>query len=42
MLSGRRGWRRNHRQAVNGVLHRIRPGVPWRDPPERLGPWKTV
>lgn len=27
---------------VNGVLHRVRTGVQWRDLPERYGPWKTV
>ncbi|WP_159032913.1 transposase [Streptomyces fodineus] len=31
-----------HRQVVNGILHRVRTGVPWRDLPERFGPWKTV
>ncbi|MFD3473022.1 IS5 family transposase [Streptomyces sp. NPDC058682] len=40
--SGRCGRWRDHRQVVNGVLHRIRTGVPWRDLPERYGPWKTV
>ena len=27
---------------VNGVLFRVRTGVPWRDLPERYGSWKTV
>lgn len=27
---------------INGVLHRIRTGVQWRDLPKRYGPWKTV
>ncbi|MFD0399942.1 IS5 family transposase [Kitasatospora sp. NPDC127121] len=40
--SGRCGRWRDHRQVVNGVLHRIRTGVPWRDLPDRYGPWKTV
>ena len=31
-----------HRQVINGVLHRVRTGVQWRDLPERFGPWKTV
>lgn len=26
----------------NGILHRMRTGVQWRDLPERFGPWKTV
>ncbi|MER5564341.1 transposase [Streptomyces sp. NPDC002506] len=33
---------RDHRQVINGVLHRVRTGVQWRDLPERFGPWKTV
>ena len=27
---------------INGVLFRVRTGVPWRDLPERFGPWETV
>lgn len=27
---------------INGVLHRVRTGVQWRDLPERFGPWKTI
>jgi transposase len=26
----------------NGILFRVRGGVPWRDLPERYGPWETV
>ncbi|WP_455711007.1 IS5 family transposase [Streptomyces cinereoruber] len=33
---------RDHRQVINGFLHRVRTGVQWRDLPERYGPWKTV
>jgi transposase len=33
---------RDHRQVVEGVVHRFRTGVPWRDLPERFGPWQTV
>ncbi|WP_319054766.1 IS5 family transposase [Streptomyces europaeiscabiei] len=40
--SRRCGRWRDHRQVVNGILHRIRTGVPWRDVPDRYGPWKTV
>ncbi|MFD8997875.1 IS5 family transposase [Streptomyces abikoensis] len=36
-----RPWR-DHRQVVNGVLWRLWTGAPWRDPPERYGPWQTV
>ena len=32
----------DHRTVINGVFHRARAGVPWRDLPERFGPWKTV
>ncbi len=32
----------DHRQVVNGVLFRVRTGIPWRDLPERYGSWKTV
>ena len=40
--NGRHGRWRDHRQVINGILHRVRTGVQWRDPPERYGPWKTV
>ncbi|MFJ8271504.1 IS5 family transposase [Streptomyces sp. NPDC094154] len=41
--SGRPGGRWNdHRTVLNGILFRIRTGVPWRDLPERYGAWKTV
>ncbi|MFF8848023.1 IS5 family transposase [Streptomyces sp. NPDC015127] len=40
--NGRCGRWRDHRQVINGILHRVRTGVQWRDPPERFGPWKTV
>ncbi|MFF7816449.1 IS5 family transposase [Streptomyces sp. NPDC007945] len=41
--AGRRGGRwSDHRQVVNGILFRVRTGVPWRDLPERYGSWKTV
>ncbi|MFE2584010.1 IS5 family transposase [Streptomyces sp. NPDC059378] len=42
MSSWRYGRWRDHRRVMSGVLHRIRPGMPWRDLPERNGPWKTV
>jgi transposase len=32
----------DHRQIVNGILWRLTTGVPWRDLPERYGPWQTV
>ncbi|MBA9050535.1 transposase [Streptomyces phaeogriseichromatogenes] len=41
-VSNRRCGRwRDHRQVIDGILHRVRTGVHWREPPERC-PWKTV
>src|SRR5215469_4313998 len=39
---GRRGgqWR-DHRTVINGILCKLRTGAPWRDLPERYGPWQT-
>ncbi len=41
--NGRRGkqWK-DHRTVVNGILWKLRTGAPWRDLPERYGPWQTV
>jgi transposase len=39
---GRGGRWADHRAMVNGVMWRLRTGVPWRDLPERYGPWQTV
>lgn len=33
---------RDHRQVVEGIVHRYRTGCPWRDVPDRFGPWKTL
>src|SRR5215210_7508797 len=30
-----------HRQIINGILWPIRTGIPWRDIPERYGPYQT-
>ncbi|MEU7997676.1 IS5 family transposase [Micromonospora sp. NPDC049060] len=38
---GSRGRWRDHRQVINGILWKLRTGAPWRDLPERFGPWKT-
>ncbi|MEU1737397.1 IS5 family transposase, partial [Streptosporangium sp. NPDC020145] len=35
-----RPWR-DHREVINGILWRLRTGAPWRDIPERYGPWQT-
>lgn len=40
--NGRCGRWRDHRQVIDGIMHRVRTGVHWRDLPERFGPWKTV
>jgi transposase len=32
----------DHRTIINGILWRLATGVPWRDLPERYGPWQTV
>ena len=34
--------RRDLRQMLNGALWILRTGAPWRDLPERFGPWETV
>ena len=31
-----------HRQFINAVLYRAKTGIPWRDLPDRYGPWKSV
>jgi transposase len=32
----------DHRTIVNGILWVLRTGAPWRDLPERYGPWASV
>jgi transposase len=39
--SQRCGRWRDHRQVINGILWKLRTGAPWRDLPQRYGPWKT-
>jgi len=41
--NGGRGqqWK-DHRTVINGILWKLRTGAPWRDLPERYGPWKTA
>ena len=34
--------RTDHRQIINGILWILGTGAPWRDLPERYGPWQTV
>ena len=38
--TGRPG--KDHRTVINGILWILRTGAPWRDLPERFGPWATV
>lgn len=33
---------RDRRQVIDGILHRVRTVVHWRDLPERFGPWRSV
>lgn len=30
-----------HRRVLNGIIWRLKTGAPWRDIPERYGPWQT-
>jgi transposase len=32
----------DHRRILNGILWRLKTGVPWRDLPKRYGKWETV
>ncbi len=32
---------RDHRQVINGMLWRLKNGAPWREVPQRYGPWQT-
>ena len=42
-LAPQRGGRwRDHREILEGIAWRFRTGSPWRDVPERFGPWQTV
>ncbi|MCX4825708.1 transposase [Streptomyces sp. NBC_01142] len=33
---------RDRRQVFDGIRRRVRSGSPWRDVPERYGPWATA
>lgn len=33
---------RDHRPLIDGIIYRFRTGCPWRDVPERYGPWWAV
>jgi transposase len=32
----------DHQRLLNGILWRLHTGAPWRDIPERYGPWETI
>src|SRR5687768_6809587 len=34
--------RKDDRPVVNGILWKLATGAPWRDLPERYGPWQSV
>jgi transposase len=34
--------RQDDRRLINGILWKLATGAPWRDLPERYGPWQTV
>src|SRR5205085_8814701 len=34
--------RQDDRRILNGILRKLATGAPWRDVPERCGPWQTV
>lgn len=33
---------KDNRMMLNGILYWLNTGIPWRDLPERFGPWKSV
>jgi transposase len=40
---GKEGGRwKDHRTVLDGMFHVLHTGCPWRDLPERYGPWQTV
>ena len=32
----------DHRRVIDGILWKLRTGAPWRDLPDRYGPWQTA
>ena len=41
-LTGRIYNKPEHRMTLEGILYRLRTGIPWRDLPQEFGCWKTV
>jgi len=33
---------KDNRVMLNGIIYWLNTGIPWRDLPERFGPWKSV
>ena len=33
---------KDNRQMLNGIIYWLNTGIPWRDLPERFGPWSSV
>ena len=33
---------KNNRLMLNGIIYWLNTGIPWRDLPDRFGPWKSV
>ncbi|GGU47626.1 transposase [Streptomyces violascens] len=42
LSNNRCGRWRDHRQVINGIIHRLGTSCQWRELPERFGPWQTV
>ncbi|PAU47801.1 hypothetical protein CK936_16710 [Streptomyces albireticuli] len=42
LSNNRCGRWRDHRQVINGIIHRLGISCQWRELPERFGPWQTV
>src|SRR5215213_9098064 len=46
LLPPQKGWTGRpmaaHRMVIEGIVHRYRCGLAWRDLPARFGPWQTV
>jgi transposase len=33
---------KDNQQMLNGIIYWLNTGIPWRDLPERFGPWSSV
>jgi transposase len=41
-FTGRTYQKKQHRMTVEGILYRLRTGIPWRDLPADFGLWNSV